>query len=363
MFRRGKRLRRQRLALCLIATALSVDPATASTIYAGSAATLARGISGFTQLPEGSLATLDLTNLGAPSVPSGFSANPSGTTLVADVFNPPAGLADGSLTGLAVIGGQLYASTFECDASAGCFEGPSRLLRIDPAGGVPTEIGLIREGATELFIYDLAVNPTNGLLYGVSSFFGSSCATCLYTIDPATGAATRIGVIPLGFGFAGGLAFAPDGTLYLTTISPIAGPFTGSNRNALDFVTLNAATGQIITREDLLIEQQFIHVGGGVGTLIKSIVAQGLMVTADGRIIASGDNGNTMIYERVFGQALSPTGAPVGAPGYVWRRLGDSGENLGDLVEFVAVPEAGFAWLAAVGAALLAARRARTRRS
>lgn len=340
------------LVLLLIGSA---SPARADTIYGGISFTSSREFGGFTQQPEGGLVSVDLDALGPSDSPEGFSRTPGGTTLVADVFDPPPGTDAGYLTGLEAVDGGLYASTFECVAADGCFEGPSRLLRIDPATGASLEIGLIREGATDLFIYDLALNPTNGLLYGVSSFFGSSCFNCLYTIDLATAEATRVGEIPLLQGLAGGLAFAPDGTLYLTTIFPMLGIGPNNNRNPLDFVTLDPATAQVLAREDLLFEQQFRTRAGNTTILVRSAAMQGLAVLPGGRIVASGDNGVTMLYERVFGQVLDPNGNAVGSPRNVWRLLGDAGENVSDLT--VLVPEPGLAVLLGAGLLALLARR------
>lgn len=53
----------------------------------------------------------------------------------------------------------------------------------------------------------------NGTLYG----FTLGANATLYSIDPATAAATQIGPLNLGFFvYEGGLAFAPDGTAYAT---------------------------------------------------------------------------------------------------------------------------------------------------
>lgn len=66
-----------------------------------------------------------------------------------------------------------------------------------------------------------------------ATLFATDMATdSLYSVNPATGAATGIG--PLGFSSVFGLAFAPDGTLYgadvstdqLLTIDPATGAAT-----------------------------------------------------------------------------------------------------------------------------------------
>jgi WD40 repeat protein len=293
-----------------------------------------REFGGVSQQPPGGLVTVDPATLGAPATPSPYSTTPGGTTLVGDSYDTP---DDGYLLGLDFApDGRLFAST--CDASY-CPEGQSRLLEIDPTTGASTDIGLIHDATDALDIYDLAFQPATGVLYGISDFLGSSCYACLYTIDTATALATL--VADPGIGAAGGLAFAPDGTLYLTTNFPTV----GSN---FDLYVLDPSTGAVLSREDVLLEQQFVQSGGGQNFLIGSSPFQGLAVAPDGTLVASGDNGITALYERVFDTVKDPDGNPVGGPQWVWRVLGDSGENVTDLA-FQPIPEPGALALLAIG--------------
>jgi Putative Ig domain/Galactose oxidase, central domain/Kelch motif len=108
---------------------------------------------------------------------------------------------------------------------------PSTLIQVNPdTGALITSIGAITDNGTPISIGDLSFQPGTGVLYGIRSQVGGGR---LYTIDLSTGAATLIGDTTTGAG--GGLAFAPNGTLYhsgyatdhvtfaLNVISPVDG--------------------------------------------------------------------------------------------------------------------------------------------
>lgn len=323
----------------LVSALLTLGPAStasAATLFGGIGWETSREFGGASQQPPGGLVTIDPASLGAPETPSPFSRTPGGTTLVGDSYDTP---DDGYLLGLDFApDGSLFAST--CDTSF-CPQGQSRLLEIDPATGASIDIGLIHDATDDLDIniYDLAFQPGTGVLYGISDFLDSSCFACLYTIDTSTALATL--VADPGVGATGGLAFAPDGTLYLTTTFPTAG-------SKFDLYVLDPSSGAVLSREDVLLEQQFTQSAGGQDILITSSPFQGLAVAPDGTLVASGENGITVLYERVFDTVKDPNGTPVGGAQWVWRVLGDSGENVTDLA-FQPVPEPGALPLLAMG--------------
>lgn len=93
------------------------------------------------------------------------------------------------------------------------------LWHVDPATGAASRVGLMSYVMT-----DIAMSPT-GELYGIN-FYG------FFRIDPTTGAVTLLG--RLGVSHANGLAFGPGGVLYLSTY---AGSQVGELR------TVNLLTG------------------------------------------------------------------------------------------------------------------------
>ncbi|MEM1042529.1 MAG: SdrD B-like domain-containing protein [Bacteroidota bacterium] len=115
------------------------------------------------------------------------------------------------------------------------------LLEIDPATGKVVAdafgagadyvaVGTRSASPRRNDIDDLAVSPLDGRIFGVANGGG---ADRLVEIDPATGAVTDLGA--LGVRDMEGLSFDATGTLYGTTGS------TGSDRNA--FFTIDPATG------------------------------------------------------------------------------------------------------------------------
>ena len=160
------------LALCLTA-----PPAFASSIMLGS--------NGSVGLNPGAIVKVDQTT--------------GAGTVVGDPAPP------GGLSGLVFGGGTLFATT------AGS---SSTLITVDPnTGALISTVGGVADGATHIAIGDLAWDPLTGVLYGVeSNGDGRGHGGDLYTINTSTGAATFVG--DTGAGANGGLAFAPDGTLY-----------------------------------------------------------------------------------------------------------------------------------------------------
>src|SRR5262249_49581843 len=110
-----------------------------------------------------------------------------------------------NFNGLVFIGNTLYASG---TANTGGTS-PSDLRILNPNTGTSTLIGATGINGP---VSGLAVNPANGILYGIKG--GSVSTNNLVSIDLNTGVATTL----FSTGFAGGsLSFGPDGLLYAGT--------------------------------------------------------------------------------------------------------------------------------------------------
>jgi hypothetical protein len=81
---------------------------------------------------------------------------------------------------------------------------PSYLVIVDPATALVTPIGPF--GAV---LTDIAIDPTTGIMYGVSGFNQK-----FYTINTSTGLAVQTGSTGLGYQNGGGLAADRTGTLF-----------------------------------------------------------------------------------------------------------------------------------------------------
>ena len=168
------------------------------------------------------------------------------------------------------------------------FGGPSqpRLHTLDPdTGAIRTTVAVRLENSSSL-LTALVVDANGAGLAAVSDkspiFFPSD----LWRLDPATGVLTRLG--STGFNALLGLAFAPDfRTLYALTgfqLPPV-------------LVSLDPATGRVtpIAETDLPTR------------------AESLAVTADGRLLVAGGDGNLYQLDRVTGvsRLIGPTGVEV----------------------------------------------------
>jgi hypothetical protein len=130
-------------------------------------------------------------------------------TLVGDPITP------GGLTGIAFDStGALYGSTIDGPPGGRT----STLVEIDPdTGGLISTVGAITVGEVPISIGDLAFQPGTDVLYGIrANADGQQLGGELYTIDTATGVATFVGLTQANT--AGGLAFAPDGTLFFAKL-------------------------------------------------------------------------------------------------------------------------------------------------
>jgi IPTL-CTERM motif len=143
---------------------------------------------------------------------------------------------------------------------------PGQLFTVNPATAAATLVGPILDGVTPIAITGLAFHPTTGVLYAVSAGGGGEPRT-FFTINPATGAATRISALgalqasDLSFN-AAGVLFAWQQTNLLATVnlatgvptplgaSGIAGTTGGGlaiNGAGTAFLSATTATGTLDT--------------------------------------------------------------------------------------------------------------------
>lgn len=127
-------------------------------------------------------------------------------------------------TGVPRISGLAFDSTgalFAASQTAGGFPpppapvSPSLLLRLNPITGAQLYSVPITDGGVPISIADLAVQPGTGALFGIRGPADQlNGQGQLYTINKTTGVATLLG--NTGDFFAS-IAFAPNGTLYMTS--------------------------------------------------------------------------------------------------------------------------------------------------
>ena len=148
----------------------------------------------------------------------------------------------GGLTGLGFDStGRLFGTSI--DGPLG--DRTSALAQIDPlTGGLISSVPIL-DSTTAISIGDLAVQPGTDVLFGIrSNADAGGPGGQLYTIDPSTGAATLVGDTFVRRG--GGLAFAPDGSLYflefgeLHQLNPLLGSILGTT--SLDFTNHDGLT-------------------------------------------------------------------------------------------------------------------------
>jgi hypothetical protein len=164
-------------------------------------------------------------------------------TAATTVVGHPAGIT--RLTGIAFdLSGDLFGSTL---VGPIVFPPPpalsvSDLIEINrDNGSLIKDFGPITASGTKLAIADLAVQPGTGVLYGISGpqAGGPPASGKLYTISTTTGVATLVGNTGHSFGT---IAFAPDGTLYMS-----AADFAGDGPLNPALLTLDPANASTIT--------------------------------------------------------------------------------------------------------------------
>lgn len=203
------------------------------------------------------------------------------------------------LTGVAMNSvGDVYAISA---STASATTGP-RLLRINPTTGtLIADVGRLRTAAgDDCYIGDLSFQPVTDVLYGLLGNQGpqprcgivpaTSTGGYLVTINTSTAIVTVIGRDPSFGNSNGGIAFAPNGTLYFTPCWSDPG----------NIHTLNPATAAVLTTVPL--------VPGGTCYM-------GLAVRpSDGAIFASFDAENTDFNIYTLNPATG-TRTLVGSPG------------------------------------------------
>jgi len=89
-------------------------------------------------------------------------------------------------------------------ATANALVNPNSLVTVDPATALVRVIGPFGQVLT-----DLAIDPTTGIMYGISGFNEK-----FFTIDVTTGAAIQTGNTGIGFANGGGFASDRSGALF-----------------------------------------------------------------------------------------------------------------------------------------------------
>jgi PEP-CTERM motif len=174
------------------------------------------------------------------SINDGWLVTIDQTTGAVTTVGHPANVS--RISGLAFdLTGALFATTL----GPGGFPPPpgpnttSNLLRLNPAtGAIVATIGVTDSQGGGIAIADLAVQPGTGTLFGIRAPVDQKgLQGRLYTIDKTTGVATLVGDTG---DFFGSIAFAPNGTLYMS--SEDMGPMGPTNSRLKTLNPTNAST-------------------------------------------------------------------------------------------------------------------------
>ncbi|MDD2918227.1 IPTL-CTERM sorting domain-containing protein [Rhodoferax sp.] len=233
--------------------------------------TVVLAISSFSSMAQQTLLGVNGGGEGSSSPGAVVSIDPA-TAAVTVLATPLEG------AGLTGVSANSQGKVFAVSGSAGGPNGP-RLLEINPTtGALIADVGRLQTaGGNDCYIGDLSFQPGTDVLFGILGNQGtsprcgilndSSVGGYLLTIDTTTAQVTVIGRDETLGNSNGGLAFAPNGTLY----------FTPCWDNPGVIQTLNPATAAVITNV----------------ALADSSCYMGLGVRSDGVIFGSYDNENS----------------------------------------------------------------------
>lgn len=195
--------------------------------------------------------------------------------------------AEGRLWGSQLFGFNSTSTVIQINPNTGALIGTAKNIHTDALNPTTTQIA----------IGDLAYNPLNNKLYGITSDAGPPGGfpgDGIYTIDTGTGLASFIG--PTIWDTNAGIAFDADGTFYALGFDPNVNPGVGGTNMLF---TLDAMTGAELSRVTVDINN-FIFSGLGINPLTGEIYA-----TESG-------TGNIYTVDKVTG-AMTFTGKPAGA--------------------------------------------------
>lgn len=246
-----------------------------------------------------------------------------------------AGLPPSGLSGLAFDGaGRLFATTLPPQGVPELTASPqrlapkaflgngSRLLRLDPdTGAVVAEIGPVtaetggpvdltarrsrlRAASAEIGVQDLAYDPATDRFYALSEDSGK-----LYTVDPATGAATVFATgLSFGNATAAALALGPDGLLYvLFSLYNETPPASLVNAEAPSFLLkiVDPVLGAVVASDP---------VSGTLGASFTPQVGGMTLRPGTGTFLVTSYGSDKALYELdPLARAITPFSAPGGA--------------------------------------------------